>query len=550
MESRVNAIDWGIIAGYLVLMLLVAFWKGRGKQKDTGSYFFAKGMLPWWVMAAAYVTTGMNTEQLVGMNGVAYAVGLPLINWFYTVIIVVYSALIFIFFPVYLRNKISTVPQYLGRRFDYRSENIFSVILLLSYTFVNLAVVFYGGAKCLTVIFGGTMLFWLILLGIIAGLVAIYGGMSSMVYASVLQFLLIFGAGLLLFILAYLKLPNGWSDVVTHSPCGFHLIQPCDYPEIPWQAIPLTLLNLHLFYSCISQAMVQRGFGGRTEWDVRMAIIAAGFLVFFRPMVEVFPGMIARALAFSGYSQFDLGVTQGMSYSEMDLDSMLPLLINQLVKPGFIGLLVVGILSSVMSTISAFLNSISTMFTFDVYKKWIRPTASEQELVKVGVMATVVLMFFGIFYAPIIGQFGGIFKYFQTMAAYIAVPVATVYLFGLFWKRSTPAAALVIMLAGIPLELAVHWNIPMLFPAETVQHYSLSNQFVEAGICQILCSALFVAVSLITTPRPFAEIAPFMWRLEYLWLPPGEPKRKLFTSVPFWWTVFISFYISLIIYLW
>ena len=550
MTARVNGIDWTIVIGYLVLTLLLAWWKGSGKQKDSGSYFLARGTLPWWVMAAAYVTTGMNTEQLVGMNGVAYVIGLPLVNWLYTAVLVVYTALIFIFFPIYLRNNIVTVPQYLGRRFDARSENVFSLILLVSYVFVNLAVVFYGGAKCLSVIFGGSLMFWLTVLGIVSGLVSVYGGMASMAYTSVLQFILIFGSGFVLFILAYLKLPHGWSDVVAHAPCGFHLIKPSDYPEIPWQAIPLTLLSLHLYYSCISQAMVQRGFGGRTEWDVRIAIIAAGFAVFLRPVVEVFPGMMARALAFTGFSEFDLGVTRGLPREKMDLDSLLPILVNNLVKPGFIGLMIVGILSSVMSTISAFLGSISTLFTFDVYRKWIRPDASEKELVKVGVVATVVLMFFGIFYSPLIGHLGGIFKYFQTIAAYVAAPVATVYLFGVFWKRTTPAAAFAIMIGGIPLGLAIHWSIPALFPAKTIAHYSLSNQFVEAGICQAFCVLVLVVISLVTTPRPAAETAPLLWKWEYLRLPAGEPKRAFFASVPFWWAVFILFYLGIIIYLW
>jgi solute:Na+ symporter, SSS family len=546
MTTSVNGIDWTIVVGYLIVTLLVAWWKGQGRQKNAGSYFLAEKTLPWWVMAAAYVTTGMNTEQLVGMNGVAYSIGLPLLNWLYTAAVVVYSVLIFIFFPIYLRNRIITVPQYLGRRFDKRSENVFSIILLVSYVLVNLAVVFYGGAKCLTVIFGGSLMFWLVVLGVVSGLVSLYGGMASMAYASVLQFVLIFGAGFVLFVLAYLKLPNGWSDVVAAAPCGYHLIKPSNYPEIPWQAIPLTLLSLHLYYSCISQAMVQRGFGGRTEWDVRMAIIAAGFVVFLRPVVEVFPGMMGRALVAGGMHQFAPRIVDGRP----DLDSLLPILVNNLVKPGFIGLMIVGILASVMSTISAFLGSISTLFTFDVYKKWIRPEAGEKELVRVGMLATALLMCFGILYSPLIEHMGGIFKYFQTMAAYIAAPVATVYLFGVFWRRTTPAAALGILLGGIPLGLAIHWLIPVVFPAAVIAQYSLGNQFVEAGICQICCAILMVVISLATTPRPAAEIAPLLWQWKYLRLPADEPKRSFFSSVPFWWALFVVFYIAVIAYLW
>jgi SSS family solute:Na+ symporter len=256
--------------------------------------------------------------------------------------------------------------------------------------------------------------------------------------------------------------------------------------------------------------------------------------------------MIARALVAGGFTEF----APRMAADGPDLDSLLPILVKNLVMPGFIGLLIVGILSSVMSTISAFLGSISTLFTFDVYRKWIRPQASEKELVRVGIAATAILMAFGICYSPLIGYFGGIFKYFQTMTAYIAAPVATVYLFGIFWRRTTPAAALSIMLGGIPLGIAIHWILPHVFSAETMAGFSLGNPFVEAGICQIVCAILMVVISLMTTPRPVAEIEPLVWKWKLLWLPEDEPKRRFFCSVPFWWSVFIVFYICVVAYLW
>src|SRR3954471_14777040 len=106
-----NGIDWAIVVGYLAVTLFLAWWNGAGRQESAGSYFLAEKSLPWWVMAAAYVTTGMNTEQLVGMNGVAYVIGLPLVNWLYTAVLVVYTLLIFVFYPIYLRNRVVTVPQ-------------------------------------------------------------------------------------------------------------------------------------------------------------------------------------------------------------------------------------------------------------------------------------------------------------------------------------------------------------------------------------------------------------------------------------------------------
>jgi len=558
-----QTLDLAVVAVYFALLMVVGLWKGRGKRESSGAYFFSRGTLPWWAMGCAYVAAGMNTEQLVGQNGMGYTVGLTVVNWYYTTVVVVYTALIFFFFPLYLRKRVHTVPEYLGRRFDERSKHVFAVLLLVSYIFLNLAVVFYGGAKVLEGIFGWNLWGWLVVLALVAGVYTTYGGMSSMVYTAVVQFLIIFVAGFLVFLRGYLKLPNGWSDVVEHAPGGFHLMQPMDYEVIPWHAIPLTLFGLHLFYSCMNQAMVQRGFGARSEWDVRIAIIFTGFCVFLRPFIEIFPGMIARALAFTGHAEFDLGITSGND--GIDVDAVFPMLINGLVPAGLRGLIVAGILASVMSTISAFMNSIATLFTYDVYKKWIRKDADDRDLVRVGMVATLVLMVFGVFYSPIIGHLGGIFRYFQAAASCLAVPIATVFLFGMFWKRATPAAALVVMVAGIPLGLvvavllggislgeAVPWTASVLpvFPAEVIDRYSLDNFFIQAGITQVLCSVLMVWVSLVTRPRPEAEAAALMWSKSMIRLPEGEPRRPWFASAGFWWAIFVAFYAGVITYLW
>lgn len=557
-----GTLDLVVIGGYFALLIFVGWWKGRGKRKSADSYFFSRGTLPWWAIGCAYAAAGMNTEQLVGQNGMGYTVGLTMVNWYYTIVPFVYGALIFFFFPIYLRNKVHTLPEYLGRRFDDRSKNVFAILLLVSYIFLNLAVVFYGGAWVLQEVFGWNLMGWLVVLAVVAGFYTMYGGMSSMAYTAVVQFVIIVGAGLTVFYLAYMKLPNGWSDVVTHAPGGFHLMQPMDYDAIPWHAIPLTLLGLHLFYSCTNQAMVQRGFGAKTEWDARIAIIFVGFFLFLRPFIEIFPGMIARALAFTGHAEFDLGITTG---AEIEVDKVFPMLINNLIPAGLKGLIVAGILSSVMSTISAFLNSISTLITFDVYKKWIRKDASDRDLVRVGVIATLILMAFGVLYSPVIGHLGGIFKYFQAVASYLAVPIATVFLFGVFWKRTTPTAAFVVMLAGIPIGIVVSilmGGIPVakalpwtasflpLFSQKAIDTYSLDNFFVGAGVAQAICWIIIIGVSLVTKPKPAEEIAPLMWSKKMLSLPEGEPKRHFLVSSGFWWVLLVSFYTVVVIYLW
>lgn len=538
---QMNGIDVAIVAAYFVVVVGFGMLKGRGQRTSAEGYFVSKGNLPWWAIGAAYVATGMNSEQLIGLNGMGYKIGLPMVNWS-LIAIFVYSALMFVFFPVYLRNGIVTMPQYLGKRFDKRSENVFAVLLLVSYILLNLAVVFYGGAKLLEVVFGIPLWVGLVVLALASGVYTVYGGQSSMVYAAFVQFVLIFGSGLLLFVLGILRLPGGWHEVIARAPCGFHLIKGTDYPMIPWHAIVITIFGLHLFYSCINQALVQRGFGARTEWDVRMAMIFAGFFVLVRPFVEVFPGMMARALAVHN-PVFDM--------THQPIDNVFPLVVREWVPAGLQGMIIVGILSSVMSTISAFLASISTLFTYDVYKKWIRTAAEDRELVRVGTICTLALMVFSVAYCPLIGRMGGIFQYFQSMATYLAVPVATVFLFGVFWRRTTPTAALAVIVLGIPLGVVINQLIiPDAFPAEVIRHYSLDNFFVASGFNQLACVILMLVFSAFTPPKAEKEIAPLLWSKDMLHSPPDEPKRPFVASVAFWWTVLAIVYAAVYVIFW
>lgn len=532
-----STLDILTIAGYFVVILIIGLQSSKGKKNDAAAYFTSKGTLPWWAIGMAYVATGLNSEQLIGMNGMGYFVGLPLVNSYLNAILV-FTALIFCFFPLYLRNTIVTMPQYLEERFDKRSANVFSVLLLVSYVFLSLAVVLYGGAKLFEVIYDVPLWQGVLVLGLVSGVFTIFGGMSSMINASVFQFLLMFLAGGTLFYLGYEKLPNGWQDIVDHAPGGFHLMQPADTPVMPWHAVMLSMLNLQLFYSCINQALVQRGFGAKTEWDVRMAIVFALVFVLFRPFLEVFPGMMARALAFTGHPEFHV--------SQTGIDDVYPMLIANLIPTGLQGLVIVGILATVMSTVAAFLNSISTLFTYDVYKKWIRKDADDRRLVRVGMWCTFGLMAFSVLYAPAIGKLGGIFLYFQSLSTYLAVPVATCFLAGMFWKRATPAAALAVLVAGIPLGAFIQLAaIPALIPARVIAEYSLGNFYVTGGITQFFCLLIIIAVSLSTKPRPVEEIKRLMWRPAMLRLPPGEPVRPWWLSVGLWWGVMAVVYLIL-----
>ncbi|MDX9793849.1 MAG: sodium/solute symporter [Kiritimatiellia bacterium] len=562
-------LDYVTIAVYFVALLGVGFLTGRGKRASSDSYFLSKGTLPWWAIGAAYVATGMNTEQLIGQNGVGYQNGLVMANW-NLIVPVVYGALIYFFYPVYLRNGIRTMPEYLGKRFNGASQNIFAVFLIISYVLMNLAVVFYGGAVLLSEVFPlvpgnstANLWLWLAVLSIVSGICTLYGGESSMVYGAFFQFLLIFVAGGALIWLAYRHMPGGLGDLCKVPDPGYlRLIRPMASDPIPWHAILVTMFGLHLYYSCINQSLVQRGFGAKTEWDARMAIVFAGAFVLLRPFVEIIPGMMARAIyevsPDSAMGQaFDFGLsTNPAGYMP---DQVLPKMIRALVPEGVQGLLVVGILAGVVSTISALLNSISTLFTYDVYKKWINPRADDRRLVMIGSVTTLTLMVFSIGYAPQIQRMGGIFVYFQTAASYFAIPIASVFLMGMFWRRTTPAAALTVILCGIPCGMLMDWYIlegqplavggltliPQLLPTAFVEAWNTKNIFVCSGINQVFLMLVMLVISLFTRPKPEAEIRPLMWGIDKFSLPSGEPKRPLLQSVGFWFVLLSLIYFAI-----
>ncbi len=252
--------------------------------------------------------------------------------------------------------------------------------------------------------------------------------------------------------------------------------------------------------------------------------------------------MIARALSVVDY-RFDLG--------SQPIDNVFPLLIKELIPGGLRGLILVGILASVMSTISALLNSIATLYTLDVHQKWLRPEADERELVRVGTAATFVLVLFSIFYSPLVGKIGGsIFNYFQTGAAYFAVPIATVFLFGFFWRRATGAASLFTLITGIPLGFGLAWLLPVALPSGVVADYGLDNRYIVSGLTQVVCAVLFVIVSLCTRPEPEAAITSLLWSRDCLRRPAGEPRRPWIESIGFWWAVFLLAYLSVYYLLW
>ena len=278
MDFTLSAIDITIILVSLLLVVGVGLWASRKQGRTARDYFLASGRLPWWIIGAAFVSTSVSSEQIVGTIGQAYQHGMGIANWEWW-LLPVYSVLIVIFIPIYLRNKISTVPELLSRRFSSACGDIYSYIMLFAYIFVFLVPVLYGGSLTFASLTGWN--FYYILWGMIA-LVAAYtvkGGLMSVVWTDALQCLMLIGGGLLLFFVSLHQVPGGWDAMVAANPERFHLYCPPDHEVAPFLGVLAGTIGLFVFYSAANQVMVQRVLGARSRWDGTMGIIFAGNLL-------------------------------------------------------------------------------------------------------------------------------------------------------------------------------------------------------------------------------------------------------------------------------
>ncbi len=496
-------IDIGTIVVYCLAVMGVGFWVGRRGKATSNDYFLAGRRLPWFAITASFVASGMSSEQMVGMVGQAYQHGLVLANWCW-LFFPIYTLLIWVFLPLYLRNKISTMPEYLEKRYGATCRDVYALITVAVYVFVSLSTVMFAGGFVMQDMLGLPLRWGIICLALVGGLYTIYGGLASVVWTDVIQFLVLFGGSIVLFILGLQAVDGGWSTMINAAPPSrAHLVQPLDHPLIPWPALLIVPLTSGLWYSCTNQSLIQRCLAARSEWDTRMAIIAAGAVALIRPIVEVFPGMLAYNL-----------------YKLEKPDLALTTMIKNLVPVGARGLILAAFLAAVISTINALINSTTTIITLDLYRKHVNRSAGEARLVSIGKRIGIVVLIVAMFWAPQVGRFPSIFEYFQKFIIYLATPVAVVFLTGVLWKRATRQAALVVMVCGIPMSFLLEQILPTVWPA--LASNGGVSFFYLGAVTWLVCVPLMIAISLFTPAPRAGEVESLVWNRATAQLPAAE----------------------------
>jgi SSS family solute:Na+ symporter len=487
-----------IIVLSIVIVVAVGLWAARKTEKTREGYFLASARMPWWLIGTAFVSTSVSSEQIVGTVGAVYKGGLAIANWEWWCLPTYLIVLVF-FIPLYLRNRITTVPELLQRRFGPLCGDIYSGVMVLGYIFIFLPPVLHGGSLTLSQLTGWPS--WAMLTGIVVftGSYTLLGGLRSVMWTDAIQCIMLVGGGLALFFAALAHVPGGWQAMMAAAPDRFHLYRPPGDAEAPFLGLIFGTFGVFLFYQSTNQVMIQRILSARSRWDGMMGIVFAGFINLVRPLVTCLLGLVV-------YHWLDM-LHRGPSLLPDRQDQAFAYSLATFAPAGLRGVVLAGFFAAVMSTVSALANSIATIFSLDVYQRHFRPHASDANLVRTGRLAAGAALALSALAAPAVARIG-LFRYFQTGVTYMATPFISVILLGIFWRRMNYPGALAGLGGGLLIQIAL---------ATLVGVLGLQVHWLYVGaIGEALTLLLAFAVALCTAPPPAEKVEPFLWRPRWL----------------------------------
>ncbi len=496
--SLLATLDWGIVAVYFVLVFGVAIWAGMRERANKGTsadYFLAGRDAGWFLVGGSLFASNIGSEHLVGLAGTGAASGVA-VGQFEILASMILLLLGWVFVPFYLSSGVFTMPEFLERRYSEGARWYLAIISIVGYVLTKISVTIAAGGIVFEALMGIDFWTGALIVVVITGIYTIFGGLRAVLYTDLLQMFVLVGGAVAVTVLGLSAL-GGWAALEeTVAPAFLDLWQPVTDPNFPWTGILFGAPILGVWYWCTDQFIVQRVLAAHGQDNARRGTIFAGYLKLLPLFIFVLPGVIAYALSQRGALQLDAP------------DQALPTLIGVLLPVGLRGLVVAGLLAALMSSLSSVFNSTSTLVTWDVYKK-LKPDASERRLVLVGQLTTAVLVVFGLAWIPLMKLISGqLYQYLQSVQAYIAPPIAAVFLIGIMWKRVNAKGAMAALLSGFVLgmgrlvaELSKSRLDGLLYT------YADINFLHFAVVLFVICTAILVLVSLLTAPPPAEKVA-------------------------------------------
>lgn len=496
-RMAIEAIDLAVIVLYLVVIVGLGCWVGLRRRKGDvdRSYFLAGGTLTWPVIGLALFSTNISTIHLVSQAQEGYMNGLAHGNFEWMAPFLLITLSLF-FAPFYFRSRVATLPDFLEQRYSRGCRDWLAAISIVAAIVIHIGFTLYTGAVVLEGLFGIPIMYSIVGAAVLTGLYTIVGGLLAVVLTESLQTIILLLGAITITVVAYVK-AGGWSGIEANvDPVKLTILRPASDPaNLPWYSVFLGYPVIGLWYWCADQTIVQRVLGAKDENHARVGPLFAGFIKILPVFIFFLPGTIALAL-----------IKQGKLPPLADSKDVYAFMITHLLPPGLTGLMAAALLAALMSTVSGALNSIATLFSYDLYRRW-RPDTPDRKLVVIGRIATFFAMLIAIFWSPLIAKFESIYQGANTIICYIAPPITTVFIWGVFWRRASSRAALATLTAGSALGLTVFlldW-----FKERTGWHM----QFMMAAFWLfVVCSTILVATSLIWPHQHTPQSERLVWK--------------------------------------
>ncbi|MGC6479204.1 MAG: sodium:solute symporter [Flavobacteriaceae bacterium] len=491
MNTGIGNFDLIVVGIYFFCILLIGLYVARS-TKTSEDLFLGGRSFGWGLIGLSLFASNISTSTIIGLSGAAYSSGIvqSVYEWM-TGIPLIIAALIFI--PLYLNSRITTIPEFLELRYDYRSRKFFSIITIFTSIVVDTAGGLYAGAIVLKAFFPD-LIIWqtTLLLALVAGIYTAFGGLKAVVYTDAIQaVVLIIGCSTLSYFM-FEQLDFSWTKVVQNAPQDFlSIVRPLDDSSLPWPGLICAVPVLGFWYWTTNQYIVQRILGARDVNNARWGVILASFLKIIPLFIMVIPGTMA------------IGLFPGLE----NPDQVFPTAVINILPAGLIGLVLAGLISAIMSSVDSTLNSASTLFVID-FIKTAKPNISEVDILKYGRYTTLCLMILAAVWAPMIENFGGIWSYLQQMFSIIVPPIAVIFLVGVFYKRGNKEGAFWTLICGTLLGL-------LIFILGQIGLWSLHYTY-NVGIMTLVSSILFVLISKYTSPPNMSRIQEFSYRKELI----------------------------------
>lgn len=491
--QQLQAIDYSVFFIYFVIVAAYGYWiykRKQNKEQSSTDFFLAEGSLTWWAIGTSLIASNISAEQFIGMSGNGFSMGLAIATyeWMAAATLIIVGVF---FMPIYLKNHIFTMPQFLRQRYNDTVATIMAVFWLFLYVLVNLTSILFLGALAVSTISGIDFWFCMISLAIFALIITI-GGMKVIGYTDVIQvFFLILGGLATTYLAVNLVseqnglngLGAGFDLMLSKSADHFNMIferNNQNYAALPGLTVlfgGMWIVNLN-YWGC-NQYITQRALGADLK-TARNGILFAAFLKLLMPLIVVIPGIAAYTLYQQGLFQ-----TEMLTNGQLNQDRAYPVLLN-LLPPGLKGLSFAALTAAVVASLAGKANSISTIYTLDIYKKFINKDASERTLVRIGRITILISLILAIIISPYMGidKKGG-FQFIQEMTGLVSPGVFAAFLMGFFWKRTNTAGAMFAIVGGFLLALFFKFLLPETFDLSGLQPYGFAYLNQETGRYEI-----------------------------------------------------------------